>query len=129
MKPRDYTKLKELLTVAVGTSIDAFAVGISFALLEIKIWLSGCDNRCCHISCFHDCNQDWKISRSKAGTAGRDYRRAYPDRNRNKDISGAYARTMRITLLFRLTYPSTLNIFCRIQCKMVSFQHPWVFPY
>ncbi len=38
---RDYTKTKELLTVAVGTSIDAFAVGISFALLEIKIWLSG----------------------------------------------------------------------------------------
>lgn len=38
---RDYTKLKELLTVAVGTSIDAFAVGISFALLEMKIWLSG----------------------------------------------------------------------------------------
>jgi manganese efflux pump family protein len=38
---RDYTKLKELLTVAVGTSIDAFAVGISFALLDLKIWLSG----------------------------------------------------------------------------------------
>jgi putative Mn2+ efflux pump MntP len=40
-KVRDYTKLKELITVAVGTSIDAFAVGISFALLDIKIWLSG----------------------------------------------------------------------------------------
>jgi putative Mn2+ efflux pump MntP len=39
--PRDYTKPLELLTVAVGTSIDAFAVGISFALLEIKIWTSG----------------------------------------------------------------------------------------
>lgn len=38
---RDYTKTKELLAVAVGTSIDAFAVGISFALLDIKIWLSG----------------------------------------------------------------------------------------
>ncbi len=38
---RDYTKTKELLTVAVGTSIDAFAVGISFALLDIRIWLSG----------------------------------------------------------------------------------------
>jgi len=38
---RDYTKAKELLTVAVGTSIDAFAVGISFALLDLKIWLSG----------------------------------------------------------------------------------------
>jgi putative Mn2+ efflux pump MntP len=38
---RDYTKAKELLTVAVGTSIDAFAVGISFALLDIRIWLSG----------------------------------------------------------------------------------------
>lgn len=30
-----------LLTVAVGTSIDAFAVGISFALLNIRIWYSG----------------------------------------------------------------------------------------
>ena len=38
---RDYTKTKELLIVAVGTSIDAFAVGISFALLDLKIWLSG----------------------------------------------------------------------------------------
>jgi len=38
---RDYTRIKELLTVAVGTSIDAFAVGISFALLDLKIWLSG----------------------------------------------------------------------------------------
>jgi len=40
-KARDYTRLKELLTVAVGTSIDAFAVGISFAFLDLKIWLSG----------------------------------------------------------------------------------------
>jgi putative Mn2+ efflux pump MntP len=40
-KIRDYTKLPELITVAIGTSIDAFAVGISFALLEIKIWASG----------------------------------------------------------------------------------------
>jgi manganese efflux pump family protein len=39
--PRDYTKPVELITIAVGTSIDAFAVGISFALLEIKIWTSG----------------------------------------------------------------------------------------
>jgi putative Mn2+ efflux pump MntP len=38
---RDYTKPFELITVAAGTSIDAFAVGISFALLDIKIWLSG----------------------------------------------------------------------------------------
>lgn len=30
-----------LITVAIGTSIDAFAVGISFALLEIRIWSSG----------------------------------------------------------------------------------------
>jgi putative Mn2+ efflux pump MntP len=38
---RDYTKILNLLTVAIGTSIDAFAVGISFALLAIKIWISG----------------------------------------------------------------------------------------
>ncbi|MFN8242400.1 MAG: manganese efflux pump, partial [Bacteroidales bacterium] len=30
-----------LITVAVGTSIDAFAVGISFALLNVMIWYSG----------------------------------------------------------------------------------------
>jgi putative Mn2+ efflux pump MntP len=40
-KVRDYSKTAELLTAAVGTSIDAFAVGISFALLDIKIWMSG----------------------------------------------------------------------------------------
>jgi putative Mn2+ efflux pump MntP len=37
---RDYSKPLTLLTIAVGTSIDAFAVGISFALLDIKIWSS-----------------------------------------------------------------------------------------
>lgn len=38
---KDYTKPLTLLATAIGTSIDAFAVGISFALLEIKIWISG----------------------------------------------------------------------------------------
>lgn len=37
---KDYTNTMALLTVAVGTSIDAFAVGISFALLQIRIWYS-----------------------------------------------------------------------------------------
>ncbi len=37
----DFTDLKVLFTIALGTSIDAFAVGISFALLEVKIWVSG----------------------------------------------------------------------------------------
>jgi len=40
-KKRDYTKGKDLLAAALGTSIDAFAVGISFALLNIKILFSG----------------------------------------------------------------------------------------
>ncbi len=40
-KPRDYTRTRELITVAIGTSIDAFAVGISFGLLKMQIWLSG----------------------------------------------------------------------------------------
>jgi len=30
-----------LLTIAIGTSIDAFAVGISFALLNVRIWEAG----------------------------------------------------------------------------------------
>ena len=38
---RDYTKTSFLITAAIGTSIDAFAVGISFALLDIVIWISG----------------------------------------------------------------------------------------
>ena len=38
---QDYTKPLVLFTIALGTSIDAFAVGISFALLDVKIWISG----------------------------------------------------------------------------------------
>lgn len=38
---KDYTNIATVLTLAVGTSIDAFAVGISFALLKIRIWYSG----------------------------------------------------------------------------------------
>jgi manganese efflux pump family protein len=38
---KDYSKPLILLTIAVGTSIDAFAIGISFAFLDFKIWMSG----------------------------------------------------------------------------------------
>ena len=38
---RDYGKPLILLTAAVGTSIDAFAVGVSFAFLDFMIWISG----------------------------------------------------------------------------------------
>jgi putative Mn2+ efflux pump MntP len=37
----DFSRLHVLFTIALGTSIDAFAVGISFALLDVKIWESG----------------------------------------------------------------------------------------
>ncbi len=37
-KIKDFSDILTLLSVAVGTSIDAFAVGISFALLSIFIW-------------------------------------------------------------------------------------------
>jgi len=37
----DFTRWSVLLTMAVGTSIDAFAVGISFAFLKVQIWLAG----------------------------------------------------------------------------------------
>jgi putative Mn2+ efflux pump MntP len=40
-EPVDYSRTPELIAAAVGTSIDAFAVGISFAFLSIKIWISG----------------------------------------------------------------------------------------
>jgi manganese efflux pump family protein len=38
---KDYSKPIMLISIAIGTSIDAFAVGVSFAFLDFKIWLSG----------------------------------------------------------------------------------------
>ena len=38
---KDFFRGITLLTIALGTSIDAFAVGISFAFLDVKIWSSG----------------------------------------------------------------------------------------
>jgi putative Mn2+ efflux pump MntP len=40
-EPRNINNTLILLTLALGTSIDAFAVGISFAILNVKIWSSG----------------------------------------------------------------------------------------
>jgi len=38
---KDFSSAVVLLTIAFGTSIDAFAVGISFALLDVMIWKAG----------------------------------------------------------------------------------------
>jgi putative Mn2+ efflux pump MntP len=38
---KDYSNTLALVTVAVSTSIDAFAVGVSFAFLNVMIWISG----------------------------------------------------------------------------------------
>jgi manganese efflux pump family protein len=38
---KDFSNTLVLLTIALGTSIDAFAVGVSFALLEVRIWDAG----------------------------------------------------------------------------------------
>jgi putative Mn2+ efflux pump MntP len=38
---KDYTNPLILCTAALATSIDAFAVGISFALLDVAIWRAG----------------------------------------------------------------------------------------
>ena len=40
-QPADINRLPVVLTMAVGTSIDAFALGISFALLKVHIWTAG----------------------------------------------------------------------------------------
>jgi len=40
-KVYDFKKFSVLITMAAGTSIDAFAVGVSFAFLSINIWISG----------------------------------------------------------------------------------------
>jgi putative Mn2+ efflux pump MntP len=37
----NFRKLSVLFTLAVGTSIDSFAVGISFAFLGVRIWFAG----------------------------------------------------------------------------------------
>lgn len=37
----DYNKPLVIFTIALGTSIDAFAVGVSFAFLDVKIWSAG----------------------------------------------------------------------------------------
>jgi putative Mn2+ efflux pump MntP len=38
---RDFNSRLVLFTIAIGTSIDAFAVGISFAILYVQIWKAG----------------------------------------------------------------------------------------
>jgi putative Mn2+ efflux pump MntP len=38
---KDFSRIFVLLTIALGTSIDTFAVGISFAILDVKIWEAG----------------------------------------------------------------------------------------
>lgn len=38
---RDFSNNLVLLSIALGTSIDAFAVGISFAILYVQIWVAG----------------------------------------------------------------------------------------
>jgi manganese efflux pump family protein len=38
---RDFNSRLVLFTIAIGTSIDAFAVGISFAILDVRIWKAG----------------------------------------------------------------------------------------
>lgn len=38
---KDYNSVVVLFTIALATSIDAFAVGISFALFNVIIWIAG----------------------------------------------------------------------------------------
>lgn len=38
---KDFSSRLVLFTIALGTSIDAFAVGISFAILSVQIWKAG----------------------------------------------------------------------------------------
>ena len=38
---KDFNSRLVLFTIALGTSIDAFAVGISFAILYVQIWKAG----------------------------------------------------------------------------------------
>ncbi|HUW92880.1 MAG TPA: manganese efflux pump MntP family protein [Bacteroidales bacterium] len=38
---QDFRKMAVLLIIAIGTSIDALAIGFSFAFLEVRIWSAG----------------------------------------------------------------------------------------
>jgi len=38
---KDFNSRLVIFTIALGTSIDAFAVGISFAILDVHIWKAG----------------------------------------------------------------------------------------
>ena len=38
---KNYNNRIVIMTIAIGTSIDAFAVGISFAILFVRIWKAG----------------------------------------------------------------------------------------
>ena len=39
-KQNDSIKFKDMLILAIATSIDALAVGITFAFLKVNIWIS-----------------------------------------------------------------------------------------
>ena len=67
---KDFSSRLVLLTIALGTSIDAFAVGISFAILSCSDLESRNSDWDGDISCINDCNKNRKISRRKTGQQG-----------------------------------------------------------
>lgn len=51
---------KEITLLAFATSIDALAVGISFAFLQVEIWSAGFIYRCYYIYSFNYWSLSWK---------------------------------------------------------------------
>lgn len=81
--------LKEMLVLAVATSIVQLAVGITFAIFELSDRGGGHDHRSYHVLYFHRrrlCRQFfWKPLQEK----GRTCRRHHPGADRREDSAGA----------------------------------------
>jgi hypothetical protein len=89
-EPPDIFNLVAVLILAVATSIDALAVGLSFALLHITLSYPGVYNR----PDIRDFFDRWHIfrrkSRSSDRKADRSARRMHPDSYRCPDSTGTY---------------------------------------
>ena len=88
---KDFSSVVVLLTIAVGTSIDAFAVGISFALLDVMIWKSGILIGLVTFLASMTAIRIGKSAGERTWKQGRNYRRDNPYCNRYKNIPRTYA--------------------------------------
>ena len=87
----DITKGKTLLTLSIATSIDALAVGLTFAFLEVNIAPGLRSYRYNCLPGFRSRIYTRQESRQSARQTRGTYRRACPDCYRAEDIAGPFA--------------------------------------